>query len=426
VRLQEASTATADPLSGLDLIDVHWHDDDALSFSLRIGTTGAGADRAIAWGNVVLADHGLSVADAPVQVPLRGRFRPTLERAGLTQALPYEHDRARGEPALASLALDLESVLPAIRLAGEDVTWGPQHDLISSDRFAPDFVVEMEDDGSASLRFGDDKRGRRPRPDSAFLALYRVGSGPAGNVGADTLTTVLGAPADVVGARNPMAALGGSAPEPIEQVRLYAPQAFRRQERAVTEADYALAAERHPRVQRAAARRRWTGSWHTMFITIDMYGGEQVDDGFRTELTRFLDRYRLAGYDLDVNGPQLVPLDIKLYVCVEQGYVRSEVQKALADLLSARDLGGGRRGLFHPDNLTFGQPVRLSPVIAAAMGVDGVRRVAARRFTRFGVGGASEVDAPAVTMEELEIAQLENDPSMPEAGRVEFEMEGGL
>jgi hypothetical protein len=65
-------------------------------------------------------------------------------------------------------------------------------------------------------------------------------------------------------------------------------------------------------------------------------------------------------------------------------------------------------------------------VIAAAMGVDGVRRVAARRFTRFGIGSANEVEAPAITLEELEIAQLENDPSKPEAGRVEFQMEGGL
>ena len=64
-------------------------------------------------------------------------------------------------------------------------------------------------------------------------------------------------------------ARGGADPEPMQQVRLDAPQAFRAQERAVTEADYAAAAQRHSGVQRAACTRRWTGMFHTMFITVD-------------------------------------------------------------------------------------------------------------------------------------------------------------
>jgi hypothetical protein len=67
--------------------------------------------------------------------------------------------------------------------------------------------------------------------------------------------------------RNPLSARGGQDPEPIAHAKLLAPVAFRTQERAVTEDDYAAAAERHPDVQRAAATRRWTGSWYTMFIT---------------------------------------------------------------------------------------------------------------------------------------------------------------
>ena len=43
----------------------------------------------------------------------------------------------------------------------------------------------------------------------------------------------------VVRSAIPLPAAGGADPEPIEQVRQYAPQAFRTQERAVTEADYA-------------------------------------------------------------------------------------------------------------------------------------------------------------------------------------------
>ena len=45
-------------------------------------------------------------------------------------------------------------------------------------------------------------------------------------------------------------------------------------------ADYAGAAQRRPEVQRAAARFRWTGSWHTVFVTADRAGGGPVDAPF--------------------------------------------------------------------------------------------------------------------------------------------------
>ena len=41
-------------------------------------------------------------------------------------------------------------------------------DLLGSDRFDQGFVVELERDGRARLRFGDDIHGRRPAPARAF------------------------------------------------------------------------------------------------------------------------------------------------------------------------------------------------------------------------------------------------------------------
>src|SRR6185295_550144 len=104
--------------------------------------------------------------------------------------------------------------------------------------------------------------------------------------------------------------------ETLEEARQYAPQAFRFQQRAVTEADYAQVAERHPEVQRAAATFRWTGSWHTVFLTVDRLGGRPVDAAFEARLREHMERFRMAGYDLEVDGPRLVPLDLALEVCV--------------------------------------------------------------------------------------------------------------
>jgi predicted phage baseplate assembly protein len=237
----------------------------------------------------------------------------------------------------------------------------------------------------------------------------------------------------IVNVRNPLPALGGTAPESLEQVRLYAPQAFRTQERAVTEADYAAIAQRHPAIQKAAATLRWTGSWTTMFVTVDRRGGLEVDEDFEGELRAFLEPYRLAGQDLEVDGPRFVPLDIAFSVCVEPGYFRSQVKRALLDTFSRFDFADGRQGFFHPDRFTFGQSLYLSQMVAVAMQVPGVRWVDTEdilpklnRFKRWGQPPNGERLAGVIQCDRLEILRLDNDPNAPENGKLEFFLEGGL
>src|SRR5207253_3841844 len=126
--------------------------------------------------------------------------------------------------------------------------------------------------------------------------------------------------------RNPLPARGGTDPESIEHVRRMAPSAFRIQERAVTADDYARMAERHPEVQRAAATVRWTGSWRTIFLTVDRFGGRPVDLDFKQDMRLHLERYRMAGHDIEIEGPQFVSLEIEMTVCVETNYFRSDVE----------------------------------------------------------------------------------------------------
>ncbi len=291
---------------------------------------------------------------------------------------------------------------------------------------ATDFVVEVENSGRARLRFGDDDHGKRPDPGTAFVADYRYGNGAAGNVGQEAIAHVVSATNGVfTTVRNPMAAAGGVEPEDIEVVRRDAPQAFRTQERAVTEADYAAAAERRPDVQRAAAKFRWTGSWHTVFVTPDRYGGIAVDDGFKSRLRQHLERFRMAGYDLEVNTPQFVPLDVALHVCVKDDYFRADVIEAVAQVLSSGVQPDGTLGLFHPDNFSFGQPVYLSRIVAAAQAVEGVDAVRSDSFQRLVDPGPTSLADKVIPIGELEIAELANDPSFPERGRLTLVGGGG-
>ena len=444
---RSAAPAVTDALYDQPVVEVEWGEEDALPFPLclsatveRDGVEVRLEDVSVARGNVVLADHGRTLDAEPLPTPRLGRpYTPWLLEAGLTQRVPLDAAAwTRGTAtasAAAALGQDPRAALPAAALLDAGgLDWEAGRDLLSAGPFEAEFVVETEEDGRASLRFGDGTYGMAPEADVPLAATYRVGSGPAGNVGAEAIGHVATeAGLGVVAVRNPLPARGGTAPEPLEDVRLYAPQAFRRQERAVTEADYAAVAERHPDVARAVARRRWTGSWHTVFVTVDRLGGRPVDRAFEADLAAWLDRFKMAGHDVEIEPPRFVPLDIALTVCVEPGHLRSEVRRALFDAFGRHDLPGGARGFFHPDRFTFGQPVYLSALVARAMAVPGVRWVEVdpgaeppARFHRWGEGPHGEIEDGVLPIGPFEVARLDNDPNARENGRIEFHVEGGL
>src|SRR6266540_858660 len=427
-----AADHVVDELDGTPVLEIAWAEPDALPFPLCVSavvTPPSGpaerAEIAVARGNVVLADHGLSLASealVPREAPAGRPYRPHLKQGPLTFRAAFDPKA----PAVAATRTDPRKALPVVTVTGEGETWTPQFDLLGSDRFATEFVVELESDGIAHLRFGDDERGRQPEEGSQFDGSYRVGTGRAGNVGAETITRIVAGFSGVHSVRNPLAATGGVDPESLEHVRLDAPEAFRTQERAVTEADYAEVTGRYEGVQRAAAAFRWTGSWYTTFITVDRIGGLALDPAYERDLRTFLDRYRMAGHDLELERPVTVPLDLLLEVCVKPGYFRTDVQQALLDRLSNHVLPDGTRGFFHPDNFTFGQPVYLSQLFEAAMAVAGVEWVQAQRFQRFGKAPAQELEHEVLTPAPREVPVLDNDPNFPENGRLELAMKGGM
>lgn len=440
-------------LQSLRVLEIRWNQSDALPFPLCLWDVVVGDDEAdkrpasIALGNIVLADHGVTVRDETLGVvphsnpdldkirsqpsdfcrePRRRatppRFRPRLSRRDLTQAAPYDPTRPADEALRASGALPQISLKGALQ--GQVSTWLPRRDLLNSNAGKTEFVVETESDGLSFIRFGDEQFASRPAPGTSFTATYRVGNGVRGNVGAETFKHVVTAESGVLEVSNPMPAGGGREAESLESARQSAPVAFQRQERAVTPKDYAEMAERHPGVQRAAATVRWTGSWRTVFLTIDRRGGLDVDADFEREMRRHLERFRMAGHDLEIDGPRYVPLEIELVVCVKPNYFRGHVRAALLEVFSGRTLHG-RRGLFHPDNYTFGQTVFLSPLVAAAQSVEGVDSVSVKRFAKQGIEGTSGIAAGKLELGRLEIARLENDPNFPDRGVFRPVLKGG-
>ena len=133
----------------------------------------------------------------------------------------------------------------------------------------------------------------------------------------------------------------------------------------------------------------------------------------------------MAGHDVEIDGPQFVPLEIEMTVCVKPNYFRSDVKQALLRIFSNATLPDGERGFFHPDNFSFGQPVYLSTIYAAAQKVEGVRFVTVETFRRLGSTTTQALDEGVLTLGRLEVARLDNDPSFAERGVFRLTMEGG-
>src|SRR5262249_13038973 len=140
--------------------------------------------------------------------------------------------------------------VPAVNIvvttpAGSDV-YVAVPDLLDSTPFDLHFVAEPpgptaetttatagRSTPGAIVRFGDGTYGAggvSPDPDApaTYDAVYRVGSGVGGIVGADTIAhfslplAVAGLPG-ITAVRNPLAAVAGVDPEPVEHVRHAAP-----------------------------------------------------------------------------------------------------------------------------------------------------------------------------------------------------------
>ncbi len=461
VRLIADAELDFDPLYGTaqPITRIVWHDADALAFSLCVSSVSDLTHGAkplvrvsVAYGNVVLADHGRTLGSplgAPLErmpealspAPADVRFRPQLTESPLTFAAsnPYVLDQpsdpnAALTSAQAAAQWSAAQTLPELTVESTDalgntLAWAPAADLLEASPETAGFVAEVENDGTVFLRFGDGTSGLAATTEMSFAARYRTGNGSAGNVGRETIVLIdrTFPGGGFIGAlSNPLPAFGGVDPETSEHVRQNAPVAFRTQERCVTPQDYADRALQVPGVARAAATFRWTGSWNTMFVTIERDGNVPLDAGFKTTVEEYLDAYRMAGVDLEVEDAIRVPLYVAMHVCVRPEYVATDVESVLLQVFSSGVLPDGSAAMFNPQRFAMGQPYYASPLVAAAQAVDGVLNVRIDAFQRESDPSGDATAAGVLVPQRLELFELANDPNYPERGNFVLTVDGGL
>lgn len=430
----------------------------------------------------------------PTVVVTPGPFRPILQQTPLTFAEPLPacycatpilvQDPRRALPGI--------TLTGTLATPQGDITtdWTPLADLLESGPNDTNFVVEIDNAGKGHLRFGNGAEGKMPDAGTSFTATYRVSNGTDGNVGAETIVNLVFSVPTEIGAtllpRNPLPAAGGIAQESMADVRFFAPHAFQDVlERAITADDYATLALDNARrlagrpdlipapapaplpipaepgtdprksveeegpppnpplpadlclipfgpLQNAKCTLRWTGSWYEALVAVDPLGSETVSDELRNEIDAYLEPYRRIGHDLAVSAPDYVALDLGLSVCVASDYQRGQIEAALLAALGTGVLPNGKRALFHPDNLTFGSGVHVSPIIAAVQSVPGVVEVQLTRLVPYLPGTQAPTTSPdfipqngVLALGPFQIPRLDNDPNAPANGRLTMLLRGG-
>jgi len=183
--------------------------------------------------------------------------------------------------------------------------------------------------GGTTIRFGNGVFAALPTPGLTFGVTYRVGGGAAGNVPADTITTIVpgAVPAPVSACTNPFPATGGADAETPPQIRDRAPVQFSTDLlRVVRIPDYVAAAQSMPWVQQAGTSFRWTGSWLTVLTAANPSATEQPTLDEVNKLTDLLNRRRLAGYESYVLPPRYVSVDLQITLCANAAAFGSDVQ----------------------------------------------------------------------------------------------------
>jgi predicted phage baseplate assembly protein len=323
------------------------------------------APRVTAYGNVVDASQGKTIAATPVG---SGNARAVFQTFAIPKApLTYLFDAGR-TPAQAA-ALDLYV---------DGIRWTRVETLFNAGPLDQVYIVREDAEGKSFAQFGDGKTGARLKSGrNNVAAVYRVGLGAHGRLKADTEAQATGKLVRLDKVVLPGAVTTGADPEAAGNARLAAPARLQSLGRLVSIADYEAETRQLPNVLKANARWDAPDGVPAIVLTVLTQSGSAQD------LAQI--RAALAGYSR-CRGPARHPVQVingqRQYVYIDAvvGYdpaylidnLTREIKRALGvagDEANGIDGGDGLFGLRRRD---FHASVHSSEAIAAIQNVPGV------------------------------------------------------
>lgn len=267
------------------------------------------------------------------------------------------------------------------------VQWQRVQDFFGSDADDRHFILNPT---SGEVRFGDGETGAIPvanvnNPGSNVVARnYRFGGGKRGNVGANSLktllTSVLGLDENAI--TNLQAAFGGRDEELLEEAKKRAPQALKNKCRAVTGEDFESLAMQAANIKRAKALPLFHPSFPgvkvpgvvTVIVVPDSDSPKPVpSDGTIRTVCAYLNLRRLLTTELYVIKPNYQEVSARVEVIARNdadlGEVKQQIETALLNYF--HPLKGGEDNSGWP----FGGKIAFSQVYQRVFTVEGVQSI---------------------------------------------------
>ena len=273
------------------------------------------------------------------------------------------------------------SVIPYVNEGGGFTAWTVVENWLGSTATDRHVVIYTDANGKVTMEFGNDIQGKKLIPSWEVKASYRVGGGLVGNVGADTILTII-TPESIywvsdyntkvpATSSNPEQASGGNDEESVDEARSNGPQSLRALYRAVTVEDFKTLTEQVPGVARAAVVEG--GSLEScgfcgVIIAVYPEGGGPLTEELKNRILAALNDKRMICTSIDVERADDVPVNIKGtaygYVNYEKASVEDNLTAAIDDFFDTSD-----------PNVDFQQPIYLSDLTAALDGTNGIDHV---------------------------------------------------
>ncbi|HMN60613.1 MAG TPA: putative baseplate assembly protein, partial [Anaerolinea sp.] len=256
--------------------------------------------------------------------------------------------------------------MSTLQVRVNDLLWQEAPSLYGQAEGAQTYAARLDDDGKTSVQFGDGLSGARPPSGSDnIVAVYRIGSGKAGNLAAGQISLLQSRPLGLKAVTNPLPATGGDDPEPRDQARRNAPMTTLTLDRLVSLQDYEDFSRAFAGIAKAQAAWLWDGAQRCVYITVAGPDGLAVKPGERTydSLTQAIQRYGLPYQPFQVVS--YTPLRFALQARVEVDPRRTS-EIVLAEVRTALHAAFG----FEARGLASG--VASSQVLAVIQGVAGV------------------------------------------------------
>lgn len=243
-------TSEADGLTTITLLDGLSRTYQRIGFTLH--------------ANVVAVSHGESVREIVGHGDAGATFqRFAIKRAPLTH-LP---------------SAEASGASPALEVWVDGVRWTRVDTLFGRGPDERVYVVEIANDGTPGLLFGDGITGARlPTGLENVSAIYRHGLGEMGNVGVAAIALPKKRPLGLVTLSNPVPAVGGTEPDTLDHARAQAPTTMLTLDRVVSRSDVEQFARARPGIAKASAVTAWSGQRQVVLLTHAGTNGAVLDD----------------------------------------------------------------------------------------------------------------------------------------------------